>query len=234
LCGVRVQATLCAGSRLEDLIGLRTASHSVMVHEECADAVAAWCESHLALPTLRPIRGAPIGFDRTEQWVCAVCEALGVSAEPARKAIDQTRIQAVMHIKRLNSLTGLPKGATFAIRAPASVALGLSEWLHDYLGMVPVAVVATDPDSPLRDALHESLAVRGKPDAANSEHLAEADCIFADGATLAACLEADAGRRGIEIALPSMGYVDVVDKCVLGAQGALHLLEWIVNALFDR
>jgi nitrogenase molybdenum-iron protein alpha/beta subunit len=205
-----------------------------MVHAECGDAVAQWCESRFSLPTLLPLSGAPVGFDRAEQWICGVCESLGVSAEPGCRAIDESRTQAVMHIKRLNSLTGLPKGATFAIRAPASVALGLSEWLHDYLGMVALAVAATDANAALRADLHESLVRRGSADAMASDCFAEADCIFADGATLAACLPVDERRRGIEIALPSLGYVDVVDKCMLGPRGGLHLLEWIINALVDR
>jgi nitrogenase molybdenum-iron protein alpha/beta subunit len=234
LCGVRVGATLCAGVNLAELSALRSARYNVIVHEEHGDAVSKWCESRLGLKTLRPCSGAPIGFDRTEDWVRSVCRALDASAQPAIEAIDAARIRAVTHIKRLNSLTGLPKGATFAIRAPGSIALPLSEWLHDYLGMVPVAIDPPDRESLLIDDLARSLADRRCQEALHASDFGQADCVFADGATLAGVSSPPGTAYGIEVALPSGGQIDVVDKCIVGAQGSLYLLEWILNILIDR
>jgi hypothetical protein len=41
------------------------------------------------------------------------------------------------------------------------------------------------------------------------------------------------GKRfsGIEISLPSIGYIDVIDKTHLGASGGLFLTEQILNGL---
>ncbi|NLY20940.1 MAG: oxidoreductase, partial [Tissierellia bacterium] len=36
---------------------------------------------------------------------------------------------------------------------------------------------------------------------------------------------------GVEILEPSMGYLDVVEKTILGTNGALFLLEQILNGL---
>jgi nitrogenase molybdenum-iron protein alpha/beta subunit len=36
---------------------------------------------------------------------------------------------------------------------------------------------------------------------------------------------------GIEIVLPSMGYIDVTEKTLFGAQGSLFLLEQILNGI---
>jgi nitrogenase molybdenum-iron protein alpha/beta subunit len=234
LCGVRVGATLCVGLNLDALLALRSAEYNVMVHEEYGDRLSAWCESCFGLKTLRPCLGAPIGFERTEEWVDGVCQSLGVSPEPALDAIDEARMRAVTHLRRLNSLTGLPKGATFAIRAPVSVTLPLSEWLYDYLGMCAVGVDPLDPESPLMGDLRCSLSQRQGLAALDTGDFGETDCIFADGATLASYQAAAGGPTGIEIALPSRGRIDVVDKSMLGAQGALHLVEWILNALLDR
>jgi hypothetical protein len=143
--------------------------------------------------------GAPIGFDATEEWLREVCAALGADPSPAVAAVDDARRRAAMHVKRFNSLTGLPKGATFAIHAPPSVAAPLRRWLHDYLGMV---------------------AVEGP-----------ADVVFGDGAEVARMRASGSASAGVEIALPSGGFVDVVPKCLLGAVGALYLLESVLNAL---
>ncbi len=37
---------------------------------------------------------------------------------------------------------------------------------------------------------------------------------------------------GIDIALPGNGYIDVIQKTILGARGALYLLEKIINGLY--
>lgn len=234
LCGVSVGTVLSAGATVKSLRDLRSASLNVMVHEELGDRLASWCQGQYGLKTLRPCAGAPIGFDQTEAWVRGVCEALGVSPEPAIEEINRARARAVMFIKRLNSLTGLPKGATFAVRGPLSMVLPLTRWLHGYLGMVPVAVDPDDPGSPLAEELRVTLEDMGCGRAWRSDSFCGADCVLADGATLA-LLEAVPGKpEGIEIALPSLGYVDVVEKCLLGARGTLHLVEWLCNALISR
>ncbi|WP_028314255.1 nitrogenase component 1 [Desulfatibacillum aliphaticivorans] len=233
LCGVNVGAVVCAGSSFEEIMAMGNSQCNVMVHEELGGRIAEWCESRLGLPTMRPINGAPIGFDRTEEWVRGVCRAVGVSPQPAIEAIDQARIRGVTYIQRLNSLTGLPKGATFAVRAPVSIALPLTQWLHDYLGMAPAAVDLTDADSPLMPEMKEVLNRAGALDALGVTDFSGVDMVFADGASLAQIPNPEGMMTGVEIALPTMGYIDVVHKCLLGAQGTLHLIEWIVNALRD-
>ena len=232
LCGISIGAVIGAGTSVEDLMKLRSASLNVMIHEELGDRVASWCEERYGIATLRPCKGAPIGFDNTENWVRGICEYVGVSPEPAVADIDRARMRAVRYIRHLNSLTGLPKGATFVIRGTLSVASPLARWLYGYLGMVPVAIDPTDSQSSLTCEMREFLENIGCARAWKSDSL-QADCVFADGATLA-LLESLPGRpRGIEIALPSRGYVDVVEKSILGASGSLQLLEWIYNALAD-
>lgn len=231
LCGVQVNTVLCAGAAVEQLHHLRAAPLNVMVHEECGDRLAAWCETEFGIETLRPCAGAPLGFQNTEVWIRNVCRAVGAGPGRALEAIDAARTTAVMHIKRLNSLTGLPKGATFAIRAPVSVALPLAQWLYDYLGMVPLAVDCPDADSYLFEELRRALAGMNCPRALTPDAFSEADCVFADGATMAGLSTGSSSRAGVEIALPSLGHVDIVPRCMLGANGALHILEWLFNAL---
>lgn len=114
---------------------------------------------------------------------------------------------------------------------PASVALPHTQWLYEYLGMVPVAVDPLDGDSSLGGDLRRLLARMDCTRVWKSASFRHADCVFADGATLAVLSTTPEGPAGIEIALPSRGHVDIVEKCVLGAEGALHILEWLLNAL---
>jgi nitrogenase molybdenum-iron protein alpha/beta subunit len=235
LCGIEVAAVLSAGATTEELREIRRAALNVVVHGEPAAKPAAWLKDRFGIDSIAPVPGAPLGFDQTDAWIRGVCQRVGVAADPAVAAIDAARARAVMHIKRLNSLTGLPKGATFAIDAPCSVAWPLLLWLREYLGMAPVAVRVSDPVSPLAHKIEDYLIANACESAYGREApVGETDILFADGPTLARLALSHDAPAGVEIALPSRGHVDVVPKCMLGAQGALHILESILNELNRR
>jgi nitrogenase molybdenum-iron protein alpha/beta subunit len=144
LCGVGVNAVLSAGTAADELRAIPEAGFNVMLREELGAGLADWTEKRYGIETIRPCSGAPIGFDQTEQWVRAVCRAAGKAPDPAMDAIDEARGRAVMHIKRFNSLTGLPKGATFAVKEGPSIKQPLARWLHAYLGMVETDMEEAD------------------------------------------------------------------------------------------
>jgi hypothetical protein len=54
---------------------------------------------------------------------------------------------------------------------------------------------------------------------------------LADGNTIAELKLYGQKFCGIEIALPSLGYIDVTGKTLFGGDGALFLLEQILNGL---
>ena len=64
---------------------------------------------------------------------------------------------------------------------------------------------------------------------------AEAEICFGDGNDVAASVLKKGYRCGIEIAEPSMGYLDVYEKTLFGPRGALFILEQVLNGLkFSR
>jgi nitrogenase molybdenum-iron protein alpha/beta subunit len=232
LCGIEVATVLCADTTVSNLRGLRKAKLNVIVHEGLTDQTAPWLKDRFGIDIVAPVSGAPIGFDQTEAWIRGVCDRIGTDPGPAINAIDTARMRAVMCIKRVNSLTGLPKGACFGLYAPCSVALPLTQWLHHYLGMIPEAVRVTDAGSLLFIQLENYLNTIGCGASLSRDiHATETDIVFADGATLTRMEMNGLSRAGVEIALPSRRYIDIVPKCMLGAQGALYLLEAILNEL---
>ncbi len=231
-CGIRIHTTLSAGTTTREICSLRQATVNVMVHEEFGTNLSKYLNECLNMETLRPCTDAPIGFDRTEEWIRGICDALGADPQPAVCAIDRYRSRAAMCIKRLNSLTGLPKGASFALRARPSVALPLTELLHEYLGMIPAAVSVIGETSPPAEQLRQQLESAGFADAWNADIFSSgADMVFGSGALTARMQALDSHAQGVEIALPSIGEIYVVPRALLGAEGALYLIESILNGL---
>jgi hypothetical protein len=120
---------------------------------------------------------------------------------PAFTEIEKARATAYIHIARMSSITGLPKGVPFSCHGSDSVVRGYASFLKDYLGMTETS----DNEA--------------------------ADIILSDGNTIA-CLKSEVlDFSGIEISLPTIGYIDVVPKTHIGAAGGLFLVEQILNGL---
>lgn len=110
-------------------------------------------------------------------------------------------------------MTGLPKGATFAISGAPSQCQAYAGFLSHYFGMIGHTIQELgNPDSP--DILDT-----------------KAQLVFADASVLAQLRVAGHQFCGVEISLPSFGYLDVISKTHLGFTGALLLVEQVLNGL---
>ena len=138
-------------------------------------------------------------------------------------------------LNRFNSLTGLPKGATFAVSADSSIALPLVTCLYNYLGMVPVAVKLAETVDCFSDELNVFLRNIGCQDAWNADMAGAApDIVFGSEADISRLRLAGHPFTGIDISLPASSHIHVVEKSFMGAQGTLYLMEKIINGLFRR
>jgi len=236
LLGIGVGTTLGAGSSVEEIRALGSAQYNLVVHQEYADLLGSWLETRHGIPTLVPSAGAPVGFDATESWLREIAAAFGIDPAPALERVQAARRRAFGHLNRFHRHTGLPKGATFAIRADASVARPLLQWLHGYLGMVPTAVrLNVGSDTLLATAIRDYLDDIGCADAWEAELAAELpDLVFASGAVAAQLLGQGLAVASVELSLPAAAHIDVVPKALLGDAGALFLLERILNELHDH
>jgi nitrogenase molybdenum-iron protein alpha/beta subunit len=233
LCGIRVNAIVCAGCRVEDLQILASAEANLVVHAEYADHLAPFMASGLGIPALAPILGAPIGFTQTERWLRGVCEALHTDAAPALSDLRQSRRRAYDTLSRFNGLTGLPRGATFALCADGSSALSLVQWLYTYLGMVPVAVIIQETTPACAEALRKALKGAGCEGALDADiNAVHPDLVFGDEGFISRFRTRKRPVAGIHIALPDTGGLKLLPRCHLGGNGALWLLEPILNGLW--
>lgn len=232
-CGIDV---LCTPGALDGLAVLKQvpeAALNVVVYPEYGLQTALYLKENLDMPFVVPEEGPPIGFEATEAFVKTVVDFFEADTRPALETIEKTRARSFLYLARYTSLFGMPKGAFFSVKAEASVAYALTKWLVSYLGMIPAAIEILDdaPPEVLKRLLVflESIGCRetfGR--AVNREPV---QMIFADGTTIAQLKQQHDRCAGMEIALPSLGYLDVMPKTLFGDQGALLFLENILNGL---
>ncbi len=242
LCGVRVLSTLCAGTSLSELSNIPRAACNAAIHGEFAGRLLPLLEKRFGGESILLEGEAPVGFSASEEWLKAICTSVGADPAPGLAHIGKARKRAAGAIGRLNSITGLPKGTTFGISGEPSMALPLTRWLHAYLGMVPVSVriphpateIASEP-GPCAHHLTRYLEEIGCREALGSDPRAVMPDVFFGSETEIAAIEVAGGNPvGIDIALPGNGLPDIVPKPLLGAGGALHILERMLQGLYRR
>ena len=233
LCGIGVNCALCCQCALEEIRALPEADLNVVVRPEYGLSSARLLEDTFGMPWLSP--GLPMGFRATEEWLKAICARLDCDPTPALLECERGRATAYLHISRVNSLTGMPKGVSFAVHGTCSECLGYVGVLAGYFGMraETVCVLSGEGETPEEmERLRALLRSRGMEEALERDILeSRAALVFADANILAKLKLGHHRFTGIEIALPSFGYIDVIPKTHLGVRGALLLCESVLNGL---
>ena len=222
LCGIRVNTSLLCESTLDEIRRVPEALMNIVVDPDYGLDTAEYLKNKYGTPYIVSEYGYPVGFKAMEKLLEDIYKALisqsedifphNIYAELAMKELEKARAQAYVHLARLSSLTGLPKGAPFAVYGTPAQKRGYSTFLKEYLGMEDVSDGTED----------------GAGEHQNDK--TDPDIVLADGNTIA-MMKADGKKfSGIEISLPTIGYIDVIEKTHLGAEGGLFLIEQILNS----
>ncbi|WP_094229089.1 nitrogenase component 1 [Methanolobus psychrotolerans] len=230
---IDVETVLCAGTSIEELQISTSVACNIVVFPEYGLKIAKWYEEQFGIPYILSPMGAPVGYDATEMWIKSVASFMSVDPSQAIEILRKERKRNYHKTSRFHSLTGLPKGATFAINGDSSVVLPLTKWLYEYLGMAPVGV-STLPGgcSETETQIIDFLGKIGFSDSWKSFNDGEqVDVVLSDGHTIKMMHEKRLCRAAIEIAMPSSGYINFLPRTYVGVNGALFLLEEIFNGL---
>ncbi len=234
--GLDVGAVFLAGTSLGEIRESGDAACNIVLFPEYGRRIAEWYRESFGTPAVFSPLGAPIGFDASESLLSEVAAVLNIDPAPALAEIRKARKASYRQISRFYSYSGLPKGASFSIRAESSLACPLTHWLYSYLGMVPLAVQllpGSDPEE--AESLRVFLEEKGFYEAWDRDpSLESTDIAFADGPTLQLLKAKGCCKAGIEITLPEEGYIHIIPKTYLGVSGALLLLEEIINGLRSK
>jgi nitrogenase molybdenum-iron protein alpha/beta subunit len=232
LCGIEVNCALGQTCDLESIARVPAADANVVVHPEYGLETAGYLRERFGTPTVE-LAGAPIGFGATDEFVHAVCDAVGADPAPYDEASGRARARAYTFISKINSTSGLPKGVRYSVEGTCSEMRSYVRFLTEYLGMAPMALENIAPRSTCRaDELRAYLEGIGFEDALDED--IEKNCgelVFGSGATISRLKAEGLKFTGVETAQPSIGYVDVLPKTHLGLTGALMIVEQVLNGL---
>ncbi|MBQ0134541.1 MAG: oxidoreductase [Clostridiales bacterium] len=205
-CGIEVGCVLCAGCSLEELRRIPEADLNLVLYPELGRQSAAWLHAELGMPAYI-CAAPPIGFDAAEKLLRELCAILGTDAAPVLPELEKARALCWYKINGVYNISGRPNGTLFAVRSLPSEETALSDFLTDYMGMI-----------------------RDTGDIAETK----AEEVFADANIIGELMLKKREFCGIEIANPTMGYVDVTEKCTLGIRGAMFLTEQVLNGFMTR
>ena len=136
-----------------------------------------------------------------------ISQLLKTDCSKVKEEIEVARAKAWYSISGIYNACGKPDGTIFAVKSFPSQEKGITQFLSDYLGMIA--------------------------DTSDISHT-KAEVVFSDANIISELMLRDKEFCGIEIANPTMGYVDVIEKSLLGINGALFLTEQVLNSFMTR
>ena len=232
LCGITVNCVLCADCDINSIKKLPDAALNIVIHPEYALETAKHLHNKFATPYYL-CKGPPIGFKSTETLMQDICKIMNVEVDGFMCYSQQARASAFPFISRVNSLTGRPRGMTFAVEGTYSEVYAYSNFLIKYFGMIPVSASIVNPASDcFKKELYE-LYEQYSISSALKQDIMETDAqiVFASGNTIAGLQLKKHSFAGVETSLPTLGYIDVIPKTHIGIQGALSIVEQVLNAI---
>ena len=230
LSGIDVNTFLCCDCSVEEIRRMGAADLNVVIRSEYGIKTAEYLKEKFGTEYI-VCDSIPAGYRLMEELMHKTSEKLGTSDAPFVAESEKARARSYIYLSRINSLTGLPKGVKFAVHGTASECLGYCRFLISYLGMYADSVSVLGDNDDI-SKLKDFLAFYNMDDALLKPVLeTDADIVFADGNIIAKLKARHHSFAGIEISLPSLGYIDVIPKTHLGIKGGLLLTEEVLNGL---
>ncbi len=237
ICGIEINCALCAECDLHQIQNISNADLNVVIDKEYGLASAKLLEDNFGIPYIAT-SGLPIGFKYVEDFFADICEKLGCDNSAFLIEIEKARGISYINLSMVNSLTGLPKGAKFAIHGNVAQCLSYARYFIHYFGMVAdcISIIPKSEEDFAFDEqyseLYNLMCKYDSEDALNKDILdTQAQLLFADGNIIAKLKLHNHSFSGIEINLPTLGYIDIIPKTHFGIRGSLLICEQVINGL---
>ena len=134
LCGIKVNAVLCADCSLEELQNMKNADLNIVLDPEMGTEPAKYLKKQTGVPYYS-CSLLPIGFSATEKMLQDICTILNTSPKKALEESEKARAFAWNKINGIYQMYGKPKGVTFAVKAGSALEKAYGEFLTRYFAM---------------------------------------------------------------------------------------------------
>ncbi|WP_312652932.1 nitrogenase component 1 [Aminipila sp.] len=237
MCGIQVNAVLSCDLTMESIKKVGSADLNIVINAEYGLNIAEYLKQEFGTPCYL-CQGMPVGFKAVESFMKDICRFLETDYKGMEKFLEESekaRARAYIYLSRLNSLTGLPKGVPFAVEGNWSECYSYVTFLVEYFGMVAesISILNAQCDSGnMEIKLREFLKIHSMEESLQNNILeTNSELVFANANTIAKLKLRELSFSGIEISLPTMGYIDVIPKTHIGIKGALLLIEQVINGM---
>ena len=134
LCGIEVNAVLCAGCSFGEFSSIPDADLNVVLYPENGLASAEYLKETLGMPYY-VCDTLPIGFSATEKMMDGICRLLSCPDAVFKEESEKARALAWYKIGEISTAYGKPKGVRFFADGCPSQRKAYTEFLEGYLGM---------------------------------------------------------------------------------------------------
>ena len=229
LCGIEVHTAVGINCPVSDFRTIGEADANIILCPERCKKTAEYLRTHFNAPVYET-GGMPIGFDLTEKFVREISELLGTDCTAALDDIEENRARALYYIAHCMGSSGFPKDLRYAAEGEPSVLCGYVDFLSGYLGIKPKAIHPLYTQCHTENLIREKLQELHCEDALEQDIAAVNNVLLLAGANTIVELNTYSNNIfGIETANPGSGYIHVIPKTYVGCQGALYLLEQVLN-----
>lgn len=227
--GLHVICTPGVSCSTESFLESVNAEFNIAVcHEYCGTLERVYSEEY-NIPCI-DMHEAPVGFDALRRWVAEISRTCSVDPSPAMRIIDRTVSRAYGGMRSSRSAGSL-KGRSLGIAGDATVVLPLVKWLYNYLGIIPVLVDVTEGSDEIAcEELKTFLKHIGCLSALKRNDPNNIYVMAADGDSVRRMELGRICTVGLDIGYPSLYDSNFMRKNVIGHNGALYILERIVNS----
>lgn len=219
LCGIEVNAVLCAGSSVSEVENISSAELNIVIDEDYGLKVAEHLRDRFGTPYVSVM---PVGFQKCEEFILKVCGALKKDPRDAVDDLIQWRKRTSKKILTLEQRYVRIGGRTFSVHSTPHLTESLVHFMEDYLGLVPSAI-QSDRKTERFGFLGTEIPV--------SIWDTETDVVFGSGPEVKELINRHTAAGGVVIREPSDRPVSIIGRPIFGTMGTVHLTEDVLNVL---
>ncbi len=118
LAGMEVNCALCCDCTLDEIRHIGNADLNLVIDPAYGQKTAEYLQSLYGTPYIA-LPGVPIGFSACEELIRQAAHACNCDTDAFDKEAEKARARSYLFLSHLDALSGLPKGAAFAVHGTA-------------------------------------------------------------------------------------------------------------------